>query len=76
MTSPSVRPLLTGPQAWTDTSLAMPPTRLPVLDRETERQLAAGLFNEVWRLLDMPKRRPGQDDEMLHAAHASRYPWG
>ena len=54
----------------------MPPARLPALDRETERQLAAGLFNEVWRLLDTPKRRPEQDDEMLHAAHASRYHWG
>ncbi len=54
----------------------MPPTRMPALDRETERQLAAGLFSEVWRLLDMPRRRPEQDDEMLHAAHASRYYWG
>ena len=54
----------------------MPPTRLPVLDRETERRLAGGLFNETWRLLDMPKRRPEQDDEMIHAAHASRYHWG
>jgi hypothetical protein len=62
--------------AWTETWLTMPPARMPVLDRETERQLAAGLFNEVWRLLDMPKRRPEQDDEMLHAAHASRYHWG
>jgi hypothetical protein len=47
-----------------------------VLDRETERRLAAGLFNETWRLLDLPKRRPEQDDEMVHAAHASRYHWG
>jgi hypothetical protein len=54
----------------------MPPTRLPDLDRETERRLAAGLFNETWRFLDMPKRRPEQDDEMIHAAHASRYHWG
>jgi hypothetical protein len=54
----------------------MPPTRLPDLDRETERRLAAGLYNDVWRLLEMPKRRPEQDDEMLHAAHASRYHWG
>jgi hypothetical protein len=54
----------------------MPPSRLPPLDREMERQLAAGLFNETWRLLDMPKRRPEQDDEMIHAAHASRYHWG
>jgi hypothetical protein len=49
---------------------------LPHLDRETERRLAAGLYNEVWRLMEMPKRRPEQDDEMLHAAHASRYHWG
>jgi hypothetical protein len=49
---------------------------LPALDRETERRLAAGLYNEVWRLMEMPKRRPEQDDEMLHAAHASRYHWG
>ncbi|MGZ5367654.1 MAG: hypothetical protein ACXWDB_07990, partial [Aeromicrobium sp.] len=54
----------------------MPPSRLPNLDRETERRLAAGLYNEVWRLMEMPKRRPEQDDEMLHAAHASRYHWG
>ena len=54
----------------------MPPTRLPALDRETERRLAAGLFNDTWRLLDLPKRRPEQDDEMIHTAHASRYHWG
>ncbi len=54
----------------------MPPTRLPTLDRETERRLAAGLFNETWRILDLPKRGPEQDDEMIHAAHASRYHWG
>jgi hypothetical protein len=51
-------------------------TKLPDLDRETERRLAAGLFNEVWRLLELPKRLPEQDDQMLHAAHASRYHWG
>ena len=54
----------------------MPPTRVPFLDRETERSLAAGLFNDTWRLLDLPKRRPEQDDEMIHSAHASRYHWG
>ncbi|MFI5258826.1 MAG: hypothetical protein ACHQ01_04360 [Candidatus Limnocylindrales bacterium] len=54
----------------------MATTRLPELDRDTERRLAAGLFNDVWRLLDLPKRTPEQDDEMLHEAHASRYHWG
>ena len=54
----------------------MPPTKLPVLDRETERRLAAGLYNETWRYLELPARRPEQDDVMIHAAHASRYHWG
>jgi hypothetical protein len=42
---------------------------------EEQRTLAAGLFNAVWRLLDKPDRTPDEDDEMLHAAHASRYHW-
>jgi hypothetical protein len=54
----------------------MPPARMPNIDREMERQLAAALYNEVWRLMELPNRRPEQDDEMLHAAHASRYHWG
>jgi hypothetical protein len=49
---------------------------MPELDRETERRLASGLYNDVWRLMELPDRRPEQDDEMLHAAHASRYHWG
>lgn len=54
----------------------MSPSTMPDLDTETERRLAAGLYNDVWRLLEMASRRPEQDDEMLHAAHASRYHWG
>jgi hypothetical protein len=54
----------------------MPPTQLPELDYDTERRLAAGLYNDVWRLMEIPVRLPAQDDEMLHAAHASRYHWG
>jgi hypothetical protein len=54
----------------------MMPSRMPDLGRETERRLAAGLQGEVWRLLAMPYRRSEQDDEMLHAVHASRYHWG
>lgn len=48
----------------------------PELDDATRRALAAGLFNHVWTLLEMPNRTPAQDDEMVHAAHASRYHWG
>jgi hypothetical protein len=45
-------------------------------DPATRRGLAADLFNQVWTLLETPNRTPEQDDEMLHAAHASRYHWG
>ena len=50
-------------------------TPLPELTPETERALAAGLYNDVWRLMDIVARTPAQDDEMLHAAHASRHHW-
>ena len=51
-------------------------TAASALDRSTERRLAAGLYNEVWRLMELPGRTREQDDEMLHAAHASRHHWG
>jgi hypothetical protein len=47
----------------------------PTLDRDVEHKLAAGLFNEVWRLMEMPQRTDEQTDAMLHAAHASRHHW-
>ena len=46
------------------------------LDPTTRRKLAADLFNHTWTLLEMEHRTPEQDDEMLHAAHASRFHWG
>jgi DNA-binding transcriptional MerR regulator len=46
------------------------------VDAATHRQLAVDLFNHVWTLLEMPDRTPAQNDEMLHAAHASRHHWG
>lgn len=46
------------------------------LDPDDERRLAARLFNRVWELLEQEKRSREDDDEMLHAAHASRYHWG
>lgn len=39
------------------------------------RQQAVDLFNHVWTLLGTSGRTPEQDDEMIHAAHASRYHW-
>ena len=40
------------------------------------RHMAVDLFNHVWTLMDTTGRTTAQDDEMLHAAHASRYHWG
>jgi hypothetical protein len=55
----------------------MPATPLPSeIDATTRRKLAADLFNCVWTHLETANRTPEQDDEMLHAAHASRYHWG
>jgi len=42
---------------------------------EQRRRLAVDLFNHVWTLLERPERTPEQDDEMIHAAHASRHHW-
>ncbi len=40
------------------------------------RKLAVELFNHTWELLDNNQRTPDQNEEMIHAAHASRYHWG
>ncbi len=48
----------------------------PELDQATRRALAVGLFNHTWTLLETHPRTALQDDEMIHAAHASRYHWG
>ena len=40
------------------------------------RQLGVDLFNHVWSLLELPQRTREPDDELVHAAHASRYHWG
>ncbi len=46
------------------------------IDDGLRRTLAVDLFNHVWTLLERTDRTPRDDDEMLHAAHASRYHWG
>ena len=33
------------------------------------------LFNAVWEMLEAAERTPAQDDQMVHAAHASRWHW-
>jgi len=42
---------------------------------EQERQLAVDLFNRTWKLMELPGRTAEQDDELIHAAHASRHHW-
>ncbi|HEY7735933.1 MAG TPA: helix-turn-helix domain-containing protein [Candidatus Limnocylindrales bacterium] len=56
-------------------TMSTPPGR-PEVDDATRRSLAVGLFNHVWSLLETADRTPAQDDELVHAAHASRYHWG
>lgn len=51
------------------------PTTDDPIDADTHRRLAATLFNHVWTLLETEDRSPEQDDEMIHAAHASRFHW-
>jgi hypothetical protein len=43
---------------------------------ETHRRLAVDLYNHAWRLLEQHRRSPAEDDELVHAAHASRWHWG
>ena len=52
------------------------PPQPPVIDPATRRSLAAGLYNRTWALLEKPDRTTGETDEMIHAAHASRFHWG
>jgi len=40
-------------------------------DVELHRRLGGELFNRAWDLLVLEQRTPEQDDEMVHAAHAS-----
>lgn len=39
------------------------------------RRLGVDLFNHTWTLLERRERTPLEDDELLHAAHASAYHW-
>jgi hypothetical protein len=45
------------------------------VEPQQHRQLAVDLFNHVWTLLELPERTREQEDELVHAAHASRHHW-
>jgi DNA-binding transcriptional MerR regulator len=51
------------------------PSEAPELDAAGHRQLGVDLFNHVWTLIEKEDRTPEETDEMIHAAHASRYHW-
>jgi hypothetical protein len=46
-----------------------------ILDPAQHRAEGVALFNAVWEVLDVEDRTPGQADQMVHAAHASRWHW-
>jgi hypothetical protein len=48
---------------------------LPGLDGAGHHALGAALFNHVWTLLEQEERTASETDEMIHAAHASRFHW-
>jgi len=45
------------------------------LDSAAHRRLGVDLFNHTWTLIEKADRTPAEIDEMIHAAHASRYHW-
>ncbi|MBI2762400.1 MAG: hypothetical protein HYX54_01395 [Chloroflexi bacterium] len=45
------------------------------LEAATHRRLGVELFNHVWTLIEKPDRTASEIDDMIHAAHASRYHW-
>ena len=45
------------------------------LDPQTQKSLASAWFNRVWELLENADRTLVDDEEMVNAAHASRYLW-
>lgn len=59
-----------------ETSMTTPTLdALTDLDGAMHRRLGVALFNHVWTLLETPDRSAAQTDEMIHAAHASRFHW-
>lgn len=45
-------------------------------EQEFHKKSAVDSFNLVWSLLDKESRTKEEDDQMVHAAHASRFHWG
>lgn len=56
-------------------SMALNDTETTATTASDERALASQLYNDTWRLLEKETRTPGEDDRMIHGAHASRFHW-
>jgi len=44
-------------------------------EEQFHKKMAVDLFNRTWDLLDKSERTPEENDELVHAGHASRYHW-
>ena len=42
---------------------------------ENHKHFAANCFNQTWDLIEKEDRSQEETDQMIHAAHASRYHW-
>ena len=45
-------------------------------EEEAHKRFAVNSFNLVWDLLDKEQRTKEEEDQMVNAAHASRFHWG
>jgi DNA-binding transcriptional MerR regulator len=71
-TEPTTKPTTTEGDLMTTTAALDP---MGDLDGASHRELAVALFNHVWSLIEVADRTPAQTDELIHAAHASRFHW-
>lgn len=71
-----LRQLIEGKESLVTSNADTSAAAATALDPQTERRLAAQLFNNTWALLEHTERTPEDDDRMVHMAHASRYHWG
>ncbi len=45
------------------------------MDADEHRRLGISLFNRVWELMEQSERTAAEVDELIGAAHASRFHW-
>jgi hypothetical protein len=47
-----------------------------ITEQEAHKKFAVNAFNLTWDLMDKEERTPEENDQMVNAAHASRFHWG